>query len=186
MSQSVNVFAILDFDFNCEFHALMACAPRGQDMLVLRSARFSGRLAELSEKRDEAGSPPGYNRLVILRELPGLLVLQSFLIPPGEVPVLKNYDWISTKSNAPSIARPGGVVIVSGIPRLCRTSRQPTIASRISPNACNFVFPSLTQPGIEGHSATHIPSSSCSKVTFNFKDFQLMPQDFVKLGYQAF
>jgi ferredoxin len=51
---------------------------------------------------------------------------------------------------------------VSGIPRSARTSRQSAIASLIFSKASARVCPWLIQPGIAGHSTTHIPSSSRS------------------------
>jgi len=52
------------------------------------------------------------------------------------------------------------VQAVSGIPRSARTSRHAAIASRAFSRASDRVLPWLTQPGIAGHSAIHVPSSS--------------------------
>src|SRR5208282_389563 len=52
------------------------------------------------------------------------------------------------------------VVTVRGIPRSARTSRHSRMASRMLFIASSSVLPWLTQPGIEGHSATNTPSSS--------------------------
>lgn len=60
------------------------------------------------------------------------------------------------------------VVTVRGIPRSARTSRHCWIASRMLFSASSSVFPWLTHPGIEGHSAMNMPSSSRTIVTINF------------------
>src|SRR6266852_1281964 len=57
------------------------------------------------------------------------------------------------------------VSVVKGRPRSARTSRQSLIASRTFFRAFCLVEPWLTHPGIEGHSATQMPSSSRSMVT---------------------
>ena len=59
-------------------------------------------------------------------------------------------------------------------PSSARTSRQPAMASRMFDNASSRVWPWLTQPGIEGHSATQTPSSSRSSVVTNFIELILI------------
>ena len=54
---------------------------------------------------------------------------------------------------------------VSGKPFSARTSRQSRMASLMWVSASSRVFPWLTQPGIAGHSATQMPSSSRSSAT---------------------
>jgi hypothetical protein len=53
--------------------------------------------------------------------------------------------------------------MVNGMPHSARTSRQAAMASRILAIASSRVDPWLIQPGMEGHSTTHTPSSSRSK-----------------------
>jgi len=60
------------------------------------------------------------------------------------------------------------VSIVSGIPNSALTSRQDVMASGIISMASSRVFPHVTHPGMEGHSAIHAPSSSRSIVTVKF------------------
>src|SRR5882724_1603049 len=55
-----------------------------------------------------------------------------------------------------------------GLHYLARTSRHDAIASLMFAIASSRVRPWLTQPGIAGHSTTHIPSSSRSITVGNF------------------
>src|SRR5262249_14687839 len=66
------------------------------------------------------------------------------------------------------------VCTVNGKPRSARTSKQRRIASRTFVNASALVFPWLLQPGIAGHSAIQMPSSSRSTVTWNFMKHLLL------------
>src|SRR5437867_2846949 len=60
------------------------------------------------------------------------------------------------------------VCTVRGSPCSARTSKQSLMASRTFVRACCLVSPWLTHPGIDGHSAIQMPSSSLSSVTMNF------------------
>ncbi len=65
------------------------------------------------------------------------------------------------------------VSTVNGMPRSARTSRHAAIASRILARTSSRDCPWLTQPGMAGHSAIQMPSSSRYSVVMNFMDFIL-------------
>ena len=60
------------------------------------------------------------------------------------------------------------VSTVSGSPNSARTSKHDAMASLAMAMASSRVVPWVTQPGMEGHSAIHAPSSSRSRVMVKF------------------
>lgn len=108
------------------------------------------------------------------RNVPGLYEYNMAALLSGDSPteLFKGMDNLARPQDrnrrhyaGTSISR---VVMVSGIPSSARISRHSLIASRMLFSASSSVLPWLRHPGIEGHSATKMPSSSLKMVTVSF------------------